>query len=110
MILVATSGIKSLSGTLVGLLVLFAWMCHVFMSINWVIDKSVEKWVPVYGTTAGTLGLLLWPVADSTTKNFEISEILRAAAIGITFTLPCFLLAIYLVRFHLRSPAALQIR
>ena len=101
--LVGMSGIRSLGGTLVGMLILLAWVCHVMMSINRVIDKPVEGWVPVYGTLAGVVGLMLWPVADSTVKEFAITDILRAAAMGLALTLPCFLLAIYLVRFHLRA-------
>jgi len=101
--LVGMSGIRSLGGTLVGMLILLAWVCHVMMSINWVIDKPVKRWVPVYGTLAGVMGLMLWPVADSTVKEFAITDILRAAAMGLALTLPCFLLAIHLVRFHLRA-------
>lgn len=103
LMLIGMSGIKSLSGTLVGLLILLAWVCHLIMSINWVIDKPARKWVPIYGTLAGTLGLMLWPVADSTIKQYEIADAFRAAAMGVAFTLPCFLLAIYLVRFHLNA-------
>ena len=103
LMLVGMSGIKSLGGALVGLLILLAWTCHITMSINWVLDQPSKKWVPAYGTLAGALGLMLWPTADSTIKNFEISDILHAAAMGLFFTLPCFLLAIYLVRFHLRA-------
>jgi hypothetical protein len=103
LMLIGMSGIKSLSGAVVGLLILLAWVCHIIMSINWVIDKPAKKWVAAYGTLAGILGLILWPLADSTIKNFEVTDIFRAAAMGIAFTLPCFLLAIYLVRFHLRA-------
>jgi hypothetical protein len=49
LMLIGMSGIKSLSGALVGLLILLAWGCHVIMSVNWVIDKPVQKWVPAYG-------------------------------------------------------------
>ena len=103
LMLIGMSGIKSLGGTLVGMLILFAWACHIMMSINWVIDKPVKKWVPLFGTLAGVMGLMLWPVADSTVKEFAITDILRAAAMGLVPTLPCFLLAIHLVRFHLRA-------
>ena len=106
--LVGMSGIRSLGGTLVGMLILLAWVCHVMMSINWVIDKPVKRWVPVYGTLAGVMGLMLWPVADSTVKEFAITDILRAAAMGLALTLPCFLLAIHLVRFHLRAQRTAQ--
>jgi regulator of protease activity HflC (stomatin/prohibitin superfamily) len=103
LMLIGMSGIKSLSGALVGLLILLAWVCHVIMSINWVVDKPAKTWVPTYGTLAGVLGFILWPMANSTINNFGITDIFRAAAMGIAFTLPCFLLAIYLVRFHLRA-------
>lgn len=106
LMLIGMPGIKSLSSALVGMLILLAWGCHVIMSINWVIDKPAQKWVPAYGTLAGTLALILWPLADSTIKNFGITDIFRAAAMGIVFTLPCFLLAIHLVRFHLRAQPA----
>ena len=103
LMLIGMSGIKSLSCALVGLLILLAWVCHLIMSINWVIDKPAKKWVLGYGTFAGVLGLLFWPLAHPTIKNFDITDICRAAAMGVVFTLPCFLLAIYLVRFHLRE-------
>lgn len=103
LMLIGMSGIKSFSGALVGLLILLAWVCHVIMSMHWVVDKPVTKWVPVYGTLAGILGLMLWPVADSTIKNFDITDVFRAAAMGIALTLPCFLLAIHLLYFHLRA-------
>ena len=103
--LVGMSGIRSLGGTLVGMLILLAWVCHVMMSINWVIDKPVKRWVPVYGTLAGIMGLILWPMAmaDSSVKEFVLIDILRAAVMGLVLTLPCFLLAMHLVRFHLRA-------
>lgn len=103
LMLAGMSGIRSLGGTLVGILILFAWVCHVMMSMNWVVDKPVKRWVPVYGTLAGVIGLMFWPVADSTVKEFAITDILRAVAMGLALTLPCFLLAIHLVRFHLRA-------
>lgn len=103
LMLIGMSGIKLLSGTLVGLLILFAWVCHVIMSMNWVIDKPTKKWVPVYGTLAGFMALMLWPIADSSTKHFEIVDVFSSVVMGLAFTLPCFLLAIHLVRFHLSS-------
>ena len=101
--LIGMSGVNSLGGTLVGLLILLAWVCHLIMSINWVIDKPSRKWVPVYGTAAGSLGLMLWPIAQPTIKHFEISDVFHAVAMGVVYTLPCILLAIYLVRFHLNA-------
>ena len=108
LMLIGMSGIKSLGGTLVGMLILFAWACHIMMSINWVADKPVQRWVPVYGTLAGIIGLMFWPVADSSFKEFAVTDILFAVAMGLSFTLPCFLLAMHLVRFHLRAQRTAQ--
>ena len=103
LMLVGMSGVKSSGGTLIGLFILLAWVCHLIMSINWVVDKPAKRWVPLFGTFSATLGLMLWPVANPTIKNFEISDVFHASLMGIVFTLPCFFLAIYLVRFHLNS-------
>lgn len=103
LMLAGLSGIQSVSGALVGLIILFAWLCHVVMSMNWVLDKPATKWVPVYGTLAGILGLVLWPMVGSSIGNFDMEDMFHAAAMGIVFTLPCVLLAIYLVWFHLRA-------
>ena len=110
LMLIGMSGIKSLGSTLVGMLILFAWVCHIMMSINWVADKPVQRWVPAYGTLAGIMGLILWPMAmaDSSVKEFVLIDILRAAVMGLVFTLPCFLLAMHLVRFHLRAQRTAQ--
>ena len=108
LMLIGMSGIKSLGSTLVGMLILFAWVCHIMMSINWVADKPVQRWVPVYGTLAGIIGLMFWPVADSSFKEFVLIDILRAAVMGLVLTLPCFLLAMHLVRFHLRAQRTAQ--
>ena len=99
-------GIRSLSRAMVGLLILLAWVSHFMMSVNWVIDKPARKWLPVFGSLAGSLGLMLWPVAiirPMTINHVEILDVVRTSAAGIFFNLPCFLLAIYLVRFHLNA-------
>ncbi len=110
LMLVAMSGTKSLCGALVGLVMLFAWVCHIVMSANWVIDRPARKWVPVYGTLAGIIGMALWPIADTKIKQFEALDVFRATAIGAGFTLPCVLLAVYLVRFHLKAQSKLHAR
>lgn len=111
LVLVGTSGVRSLSGALVGLVILLAWVCHLTMSVKWVIDQPSRKWVPVYGTAAGSLGLMLWPLAQPAIRHFAIPDVFHAAAMGVVLVFPCFLLAIHLVRFHLqrrslRSPGA----
>lgn len=103
MMLIALSGIKSLPEALIGIAILLAWVAHIVMSASWVINRKVEKFLPVWGTTAGALGLTCWPVVFSNEKYQIGQTALQASAMGIAFTLPCFLLAIYLVWFHLKS-------
>lgn len=101
-VLAATSG-KSLLGTLVGLCMLLAWGLHFAMCARWVANRPLPKWVPVYGTLFGGLSLLCWPVTDPD-GAFELSDILGTVGLGLIATLPCFLLAVYLVWFHLGAP------
>lgn len=101
LILAAKSGIGSFSGAALGLVILLAWVCHLMMSIGWVLDRRSDKWVPWLGTCAGALGLMLWPVAESAIRQFTVTDVVRAVAMGLAFTFPCFVLAIHLVRFHL---------
>lgn len=99
--LIGISSVNSLVGALVGLFILVGWVCHIIMCINWVCDKHARNWVVICGTLAGVLGMVFWPAAYPTINSFGVADIVRAAAIGIAFTLPCFLLAVYLVWFHL---------
>lgn len=100
LVVVATSGTKALPGVLVGLIVLLAWVCHVLMSLRWVLDAPAPPWMPVLGTLAACLGLLLWPLAAPGSGDVAWADLPSAAAMGMVFTLPCVLLALHLVRFH----------
>lgn len=96
-------GDKSLSGTIGFLLTIFAWVCHLIMSINWVVDRKAEKWVLFFGTLAGAFGLLFWPFSGIIDKNFETGRFFFAVTMRVGFVLPCFLLAIFLVWFHIKT-------
>ena len=104
LVLFALSGAHSLFSALIGIFILIAWAAHITMSFNWVINRRVQKYIPILGTGAGSISLILWPLASpQTTKGYETGwPILAAIGMGIAFTLPCLLLAIYLVRFHLK--------
>lgn len=102
LMLVGMAGVTSLAGMSVGGLILFAWICHVVMSMNWVLDRPLGRWVPRWGSLAGILGLVLWPVANPAIERFEVADALHALAMGVGFTLPCCVLALFLVRFHLQ--------
>ncbi|WP_407275202.1 hypothetical protein [Halothiobacillus sp. DCM-1] len=101
-ILIGTSGTKSLLGAIVGIAILVAWVIHIIMSINWVIDRAVQPYIPVWGSIAGTFGLIFWPFALAANNYAPSQSALQAIIMGLVFTAPCFLLAIYLVQFHLR--------
>lgn len=102
---VAPSGVAWL-----GLLILLAWVFHLVMSVHWIADSPAQRWVPLAGTCAGTLGLLLWPAEHTTLWPLSITDALRAFALGGVMTLPCIALAIYLVWFHLtRQPARMAL-
>jgi len=103
MMLIGISGTKSLLGAITGTAILVAWVIHIIMSINWAIDRKVKKYLPVWGTIAGAFGLIFWPFSFVTNNYTPSQSALQAIAMGLAFTLPCFLLAIYLVRFHLRA-------
>ena len=101
-------GDKSLSGTLGFLLTIFAWACHFNMSINWVVDRRAKKWVLVCGTVTGTLGLLFWPFTETIATNFEMGRFFFAVAVRVVFVLPSFLLAIFLVWFHIKADTSIH--
>lgn len=96
-------GDKSLSGIIGFVLTIFAWVCHLIMSMNWVLDRRAEKWVVFYGTLAGTFGLLFWPFSEKIAVEFEIGRFLFAVVMRVGFVVPCFLLAIFLVWFHIKT-------
>ncbi|GAA4430509.1 hypothetical protein [Acidovorax lacteus] len=105
LVVVGTSGAHGLPGVLAGLTVLLAWVCHALMGLRWVLDAPAPRWMPVLGTAAGCAGLLLWPLAAPGGGAVAWADLPRAAAVGLVLTLPCVLLAVYLVRFHMRRAA-----
>lgn len=112
---------------LIALLFLYAWLVHAVMSVGWIRDRKVgRRWV-VSGTLAGAISLLVWPagtasIAMSTIQPMPMKTVigmlggtplngiqllagtvLETLLIPVLLVLPCLLLAIHLVRFHLRQ-------
>jgi len=58
-----------------------AWICHFVMSMAWIYGKKLGRSWAIVGTVAGTLSV--FPIVST-----------------LLLVLPCFLLAIWLVRFH----------
>lgn len=108
LMLAGMSGSGSWAGALVGLLILLAWVCHLMMSVGWIVDRPARRGTVLLGTCSAMGGLMLWPMADLAIQGFGIADILRASAIGMGLTLPCVLLALYFVKLHLQHPPALR--
>ena len=103
LMLAGMAGAGSPGAGMVGLLIVLAWLCHLVMSIGWVLDRPARRWLPICGSVAGSAALLAWPVANPALERFSISDALGAAVMGGGFVLPCLLLALHLVRFHLTA-------
>ena len=93
---------------LVTLIWLFAWVAHAHMSVAWIRDRTVARRWPVWGTVAGVASLasplLTLLVHDPGPFLHRLQSALVAIALVAMFFLPGLLLAVYLVRFHLRDP------
>ena len=90
-----------------GALVLLAWICHLVMSLNWVLDRRMGRGVPVAGTLAALGSALLWPWVFPWDPRSGAGELLSASGLGLVLALPSVLLALWLLRFHGRSPGRL---
>ncbi len=89
------------------LLWVYAWACHMFMSFSWISNRRVGTVWPVTGTVAGVIMFLL-PSFGGFSKaqfaaEFSFSSVFYALAIEVIFVLPCLLLAIFLVHFHIKQ-------
>lgn len=87
--------------TLVGLPILLAWLCHLSMSWHWVCNRPSSALVRAAGTLAALLGLLLWPQVLQQPPRWALADTWSALATGGLLTLPCVLLGLYLLRWHL---------
>ncbi|NRT57205.1 hypothetical protein [Sphaerotilus uruguayifluvii] len=91
----------------VGVLVLLAWVCHLSMSLSWVLDRRMGRGVPGVGTLAALGSALSWPWVFPWDARSDAGELLAASGLGIVLALPSVLLALWLLRFHVRRPGRL---
>jgi len=84
-------------------LMLLAWGCHLAMSLNWVLDRRMGRRVPVAGTFAALAAAMLWPWMAWGERAHPLDNMLGFSGLGLAVALPCVLLAIWLVRFHLAA-------
>lgn len=86
-----------------------AWVAHVRMSLAWIRNLSLSRRWPLWGTVAGVLSLLspllTVPGAQKGMVGHYVESSLITSAVVSVFLLPCIMLAVYLVRFHLHAAA-----
>jgi hypothetical protein len=84
-----------------------AWAFHIAMSIGWIVNRRLPRVVPIAGTLIGILGLLVGPFRGLFTftqffgQDVATMTVLRLLSYEVLLILPCLLLAVVLVRFHL---------
>jgi len=83
---------------LLGSISLYAWLCYFVMGIAWVKNVQVKKWWPLTGTLAGFATL-----SPGFLNEAPFQEALIAFVAPLLYVLPAFLLASWLVIFHLKQ-------
>ena len=83
---------------LFGAISIYAWFSYFVMGVAWVKNKAVKKWWPLTGTLAGLAAL-----GPGFLDGAPRQEALLSFAASLSYVLPAFLLAVWLVVFHLRK-------
>jgi hypothetical protein len=91
--------------SLIALLWLSAWTIHLTMTIAWVKNRKLKSIFPISGTILGLVSLL-WPLLYSLINpifgySIAIQTGFQFLLVQATLVLPCILLAIWLVKFHI---------
>jgi uncharacterized membrane protein YqaE (UPF0057 family) len=72
------------------------------MSLAWVVNRKLPKALPISGSVAVVAGLFVVPVSVFIRSgSISLGAASRFLLLEVLCVLPCLLLAIYLVRFHL---------
>ena len=104
---------SSVPQKLVPLTWMFAWTAHVRMSVAWARDLPVKRFWPVWGRIAGLFSLVspVFLIAlegmSEFTRHLE-AALVTSGVVSVYFS-PSILLAVYLVRFHLRASAQIEL-
>lgn len=90
---------------LAGFVVLYAWIAHLVMCINWIADKRLKKYWPISGSIAAILSILYFANVLSSVggTSLTVGKFFLALVAPMVWTFPALILAIHLVRFHLCS-------
>lgn len=88
---------------------LIAWFVHAVMTVAWVRDRKLPRLWPVSGTLAGLGSFMLWPLLAVESGSFALDAAVTVQTVGTLVTIqfvlvsPCILLAVWLVRFHIKT-------
>ncbi len=87
---------------------LIAWLIHTVMTAAWARDRKLPRVWPIVGTVAGVGSFLVWPFlaakdaalfgADAAAASVGMLTAIQAVLVA-----PCLLLAVWLVRFHVKN-------
>lgn len=83
---------------------LAALACHLLMSIAWIIGKRLGRLWVTSGILAGIASFMVWPIIAVAIQVPEFMPVTATVFTLMAYQLllfsPCFLLAVWLVRFH----------
>lgn len=85
---------------LFGAISFYSWFSYFVMGVAWVKNRPVKKWWPLTGTVAGLVAL-----GPGFLTGAPHQEALLGFAASLIYVLPAFLLALWMVVFHLRRGA-----
>jgi len=91
-----------------------AWSCHLIMSVEWISNRRTPRLIPIAGVILGTISLLIMPVKFALSpppfpmpafapQHMWLTGALRLLGSEMLMVLPSLLLAVFLVRFNLKS-------
>lgn len=81
-----------------GAISIYAWFSYFVMGVAWIKNKAVKMWWPLTGTLSGLAALGPGFIAGA-----PYHEAIWAFAVSVFYVLPAFLLAVWMVVFHLRQ-------
>ena len=92
--------------SLLALPVLLAWLYHLLLCLDWVLGRRARRGRLLRGTVCGLTALLTWPLAGPFARPqapVELEALWQPAALAGLATLPCVLLATWIVATQWRT-------
>jgi hypothetical protein len=80
-----------------GLALLLAWSCHLVLCLHWCLDRRSGRALIVTGCLSGAVSLAAWPLALRG-EPASVWQWAQGSAMALGATLPCVVLAVWIVR------------